>query len=710
MSSAWLRVGACWLAWACAGVLYAGEPVDFRRDIAPIFAERCVRCHGPKRQEGGLRLDVRRRVQIGGDSGLTLGIKGELLQRIDATGDKRMPPSGEPLSDKQKKLLREWMKQGAPWPDELAGKEEHESHWAFRRVTRPAVPKVKNTARVLNPIDAFLLQRLEAESLGFSPEAPRTTLLRRLHLDLIGLPPTPTEVEAFLKDETQDAYEKQVDRLLASPHFGERWGRHWLDLARFAESDGYENDRLRPDAWRFRDWVIDAINRDMPFDRFTIEQLAGDLLPNATPEQKIAAGLHRHTLWNSAASADKEEFRTLAIKDRVETTAAAWMGLTLGCAKCHSHKYDPIRQREYYQVYAFFNNTDHQDFKLPGGGTAMTLAEKKRVTHIHQRGNFLQEGDEVPPGTPSFLPALAMTSILRDKPDAQRRAPDRLDFALWLVDPKHPLTARVAVNRFWQHLFGQGLVTTPENFGLSGQAPSHPELIDWLADEFVRLKWSRKGLLRTIVLSAAYRQSSRARPDLAKRDPDNRLVARQNRYRVEAEIVRDLALSVSGLLDLKMGGPSIVPPFPDGLLAQRFQAEALKLPTKEHRRRGVYIHVQRTLTYPMLAAFDGADGNQPCLRRDRSTTPMQALTLLNDPVFVEAAKALAVRIQKATPDQDGRLRFGIQLCLGRAATARELAVLSDLVAAQRKLGAKDDAVWTGVARTLINIDAFITRE
>jgi hypothetical protein len=682
----------------------AGTNVDFKREIAPLLAERCVRCHGPKKHEGGLRLDVRRRAFAGGDSGPAISptnsAKSEVLRRISAADDdKRMPPSGPPLSDKEKALLRTWIEQGAPWPDELAGAESFESHWAFQRVKSPATPSVKD-AGVRNPIDAFVLARLAARGLAPSAEADKATLLRRLHLDLLGLPATPEDLQAFLTDSRPDAYERLVDRLLASPHFGERWGRHWLDLARFAESDGYENDRLRPDAWRFRDWVIDAVNGDMPFDQFTVEQLAGDLLPQASAAQKIAAGFHRHTLWNSAASADKEEFRTLAIKDRADTTAAAWMGLTLGCAKCHAHRYDPIAQREYYQLYAFFNNTDAKDEPI-AGGAIMTLAAVKRTTHVHRRGNFLSKGEEVTPATPAFLPPLK----------ARGQAPDRLDLALWLVDPAHPLPARVAVNHIWQHLFGQGLVATPENFGLNGEPPSHPELVDWLAAELVRVKWSRKALIRTIVTSATYRQASRQRDDLAQGDPSNALWGRQNRFRVEAEIVRDLALSVSGLLRPKLGGPSIVPPFPEGFLAQRFAAEALKMPTAERHRRGVYIHVQRTLTYPTLAAFDVADGNQPCPRRDRSVTPMQALTLLNDPVFAECAEVLGARLRSAAPqEREARLGFAFQLCLGRAPKARELKLLDDLVDAQVKLGANDVAVWNGVARVLLNLEEFITRE
>jgi cytochrome c553 len=680
---------------------------DFAKDIQPILKENCMRCHGPKKSEGGLRLDVRRRVHLGGDSGPALGPKGELWLRLTSNDpDRRMPPSGAPLSKQQLDTVKAWLDQGAHWPDALAGRESWEEHWAFRPIQRPTVPEVKTKALVRNPIDAFVLARLEAKGLPLSPPADPATLLRRLHLDLIGLPPSPKDIADFAarwaetrRQSSQDPVEAVVNHLLASPHFGERWGRHWLDLARFAESDGYENDNIRPTAWRYRDWVIAAVNRDLPFDQFTVQQLAGDLLPESTTEHKVATGFHRNTLWNSAASADKEEFRTLAIKDRADTTAAAWMGLTFGCAKCHGHKYDPVTQREYYRLYAFFNNTNHQDVKV-ADGQAMALASAVRPTHVHLRGNFQMPGEKVTPGVPAFLPAIK----------TRGKDADRLDLARWLVDPNHPLTARVAVNRFWQHLFGQGLVRSPENFGVGGEEPTHPELLDWLATEFVRLKWSNKELLRTIVLSSSYRQASTFPKDSSKVDPDNRLLSRQNRFRVEAEIIRDQALAVSGLLDRTVGGPSIVPPFPDGFLAQKFEAEALRRPTKDHRRRSVYIHVQRTLQHPVLAAFDAADGNQPCLRRDRSTTPMQALTLLNDPVFHECVLALGQKLTKVGKDRDERLRQGFLLCLGRPPTAGELEALSDLVRTQERLGAGEAQVWLGVARTLLNLEEFITRE
>jgi len=670
--------------------------VDFARDVRPILTKHCLRCHGPKKQEGGLRLDVRRLALVGGDTGPAVvpgTADGELLNRVATRDDKvRMPPDGEPLADADLATLRAWAEQGAKWPDALAGKEPAADHWAFRPIRQPAVPTVQ-TGEARNAIDAFVLARLRERGIVPAPMAEPRVLVRRLYLDLLGLPPTPADVAAF----ERDGYERTVDRLLASPHFGERWARHWLDLARFAESDGYENDRLRPDAWRFRDWVVRAVNADLAYDRFTVEQLAGDLLPDATTDQKIAAGFHRHTLWNSAASGDKEEFRTLAVKDRVETTGLAWMGLTLGCAQCHSHKYDPVAHREYYRLYAFFNRTDAAEVKLPDG-QAMSLRDVDRETRVHLRGNFLNPGPIVTPATPGFLPPLA----------PRGKVADRLDLARWLVDPAHPLTARVAANHFWQHLFGVGLVPTPENFGVNGTPPMHPELLDWLAAELVRGGWSRKALIRTVVLSATYRRSS-VRPG-DDRDPANEYLARQNRFRVEAEVVRDIALSASGLLSPRLGGPSIVPPYPDGLLAQKFQAEALKTPTADRHRRGIYVHVQRTLPHPTLAAFDGVDGNAPCARRDRSVTPLQALTLLNDPVFVECARALGARALDGGATDEVRLRFAFETCLARPPGERELAVLLDLVARQRTLGAKDDAVWFGVARTLLNLEEFTTRE
>jgi hypothetical protein len=747
---------------------------------------------------------------------------------------------------------------------------------------------VKNRAWVRNPIDAFILARLEKEDIKPSPEADRRTLIRRLSLDLLGLLPTPAEVQAFVNDTRPDAYERLVDRLLASLHFGERWGRHWLDLARYADSDGYEKDLPRPYAYVYRDWVIDAFNKDMPFDQFTIEQLAGDVVwamsqrvngsVNESTSQRvnestgkqgidslthlpvdsfgplIATGFHRQTLTNREGGVDQEEFRIKAVKDRVDTTGTVWLGLSVACAQCHNHKYDPITQKEYYRLFAFFNGDGEVDLpllppnereayekakkffdeeqtklkaalaifekerlparlaaweksvKLPDAQLPAAIAEilaipaerrsetqKAELTkyyraldaewakrndavtehakkapaeptkamtlmvnanppqsHLHERGDFLRKGEEVQPG------ALA---VLNEFKPANGK-PNRLDLARWIVDPQNPLTARVTVNRVWQNLFGQGLVTTTNNFGTRGEKPSHPELLDWLATAFVstgqrvngsmnesmsqrgnesmngstsqrvsgstkkqdidslthlpidpyRCGWSRKALIKLIVTSATYRQSSHHRADLAAIDPNNALLARQNRFRVEAEIVRDLSLSVSGLLDLKRGGASVVPPFPKEMATGQLTNEALKMPTGTHHRRGVYVHVQRTLTHPSLAAFDATDGNQCCVRRDRSTTPTQALTLLNDPVFAECAAALGKRLLKMNAPRDERLAFAFRLCLSRPPSAAERAVLVELVERQQQLGATADAVWTGVARTLLNLEEFTTRE
>ena len=608
-------------------------------------------------------------------------------------------------------------------------------HWAFRPVARPGVPQVKRTDWVRNPVDAFVLARLEREGMEPSPEADRRTLVRRLHLDLVGLPPSPQEVESFVTDQSPDSYEKVVDRLLASPHFGERWGRHWLDLARYADSDGYENDKPRPHAWRYRDWVIDAINRDVPYDQFTVEQLAGDLLPGATVEQKVATGFHRNTLHNSASGADVEEFRTKAIKDRANTTGTVWLGLTVACAQCHTHKYDPISHREYYSLYAFFNETGNDNMNHPAGGEAPVIKAEARETAVHLRGDFLQPGSKVEPATPAFLPPL--------RPRGAR--PDRLDLARWIAAADHPLTARVAVNHVWQHLFGKPLVPTPENFGTNGEKPTHPELLDWLASEFARPTespgpgpaWSRKRLIRLILTSAVYRQASAHRPGLAERDPGNSLLARQNRFRVEAEVVRDLPLSVAGLLDLRTGGPSVQPPLPTGLSKLAELKNETFVETSANRadryRRGVYVNVQRTFPYPTLQAFDVTDGNETCPRRDRSNTPMQALTLLNDPVFFECAQTLGRRLIREAPGADdaARIRHGWQLCLGRPPGEEELATMRELLEHHREVFGKDEpaakamigeaavpegagavevASWIGVARTLLNVEEFYARE
>lgn len=689
---------------------------DYAELIEPLLKNRCVSCHGPDAQEGGLRLDIRGRVLQGGDSGPTIrpgsSTTSELVKRIVSDDAKlRMPLGEESLTPAEIALLKRWIDSGAIWPDELAGNEDHSDHWSFSAIQRPEIPLTRLHTWIRTPIDSFVLAKLEQVNLEPSREASRQTLIRRLNLDLLGLPPAPADVQSFVDDSRPDAYEQLVDRLLNSQHFGERWGKHWLDLARFAESDGYENDASRPHAWRYRDWVINAVNDDMRFDQFTIEQLAGDLLENAEPAQRIATAFHRNTLHNSAGGADVEEFRTKAVKDQTAVTGAVWMGLTLNCAECHTHKYDPITHREYYQLYAFFNNADHGH-----EGDVPTIQAAERITKVHNRGSFLDHGEQVVSGVPAFLPTLSVRG----------KTPDRLDLARWLVSPQHPLTARVAVNHVWQHLFGNGLVPTPENFGRKGEPPTHPELLDWLAAEFSGLPestgaknvlspstvpWSRKSLIRLLVCSSVYRQAS-IRPEYQPpADPDNRLLWRQNRFRVEAEAVRDLALAVSGLLDPAVGGPSVQPSLPRGLSElSELKNERFQESSGSPHRRGLYVHMQRTFPYPMIAAFDGPDGNQCTILRDRSTTPMQALTLLNEPALDECAQALGRRMMAATDDEIGRIQAGFTLCLSRPPDTDELLVLQQLVEAQRRTGASDEAIWRGVARTLLNLDELITRE
>ena len=758
--------------------------IDFNRDIRPIFETRCYECHGAEKQKNGYRLDRKGDAFSGGESGHRAIVPGQsgkspLIQRLlTQDGDEKMPPKGERLSADQIGRLRSWIDAGAVWPEVAPSlpstvRPVSGPHWAFQAPVPPAWPSVRNKRWVRNPIDGFVLARLEKEKLKPSAEADRPTLIRRLSLDLVGLPPTPAQVEAFVKDRRPDAYERLVDDLLASPHFGERWGRHWLDLARYADSEGYQIDRERPYAYVYRNWVIDSLNRDQPFDQFTIEQLAGDLLPNATIDQKIATGFHRNTLMNYEDGVDREEFRCKAKVDRVSTTGTAWLGLTIGCAECHSHKFDPISQREFYQLYAFFNNAEEVDIVAPlrNGKTAQAQTFRQNTnapkTFVHVRGDFLRKGDEVKPGVLSALhpfkprrdgktsPAVADTlrpssvagvfgaaatpsvraddSVVIDPRGVGSRTPDRLDLALWLVDPANPLTSRVIVNQFWQHLFGRGLVNTPGDFGTRGEAPSHPELLDWLATEFPQSGWSRKAVIKLIVTSATYRQSSGVRRDLVERDPQNILLARQARFRLDSEIIRDNYLAAGGLLNNEIGGPSFRPAMPADILALgsagAFSWKDSEGPDKY--RRGLYVFAQRTVPYPVSMTFDQANPNETCTQRERSNTPLQALTLLNHGIFVESAQGLAQRMfRDKSIDPRRQIESGFELCLARKPNREELRRLeklydAELVTAQRQpesaakltVGLKVPPTQVAgmsalitVAQVLMNLDEFVTRE
>jgi len=654
----------------------------------------------------------------------------------------------------------------------LQGKEG--VHWAFVAPQHHTPPVVKQADWPKNPIDRFILAKLESANLKPSTEADKITLLRRVHLDLIGLPPTPGEVKAFLADQRPNAYEHIVERLLASPRYGERWGRHWLDAARYADSDGYSHDAPRV-MWQYRDWVIRATNDDLPFDQFVVEQLAGDMLPNATAAQRIATGFHRNTQINSEGGVDREQFRIDSIFDRVATTGEVLFGLTFGCAQCHDHKYDPIKQVEYYRMFAYYNQVDEprreipttaefakqkeHDQKVaeltakvnsaeqasdirkkleselaelkksrPRATTALVMMQRSspRMTHRFIQGNFTRPAEAVKPGVPSILHSL---------PESD--SANRLDFARWVTSRNNPLMARVTMNRMWLHYFGKGIVETENDFGTQGSAPSHPALLDWLATEFMRTQWSRKAMHRLMITSATYRQSSKQRADLIEDDPYNNLLGRQSRLRLDAEIVRDNALAASGLLSIKMGGPGVFPPQPPGCMNLGQHRRNWTASKGEDRyRRAVYTYRWRATPHPALKVFDAPDAFASCTRRIRSNTPLQALTLLNDPAFFEIAQGLAERIlREGGKTDEARIALGVRLCLAREPDARELSVLKSFLSRQRELytgmdagtlsavvhrehGAEavaeaqrsEKAAWVMLARVLLNLDETITRE
>ncbi|MCC6232675.1 MAG: PSD1 domain-containing protein [Verrucomicrobiales bacterium] len=1001
-------------------------PVDFARDVEPLLVKRCSECHGPDAQKGGLRLDSRAAALKGGKSGspaLQVGksAESELIQRLTTSDpDELMPPKGGPLTPAEIDLLRRWIDAGAQWPEVATT-----AHWAFRPVATPAIPQVKRTDWPKDDLDRFILARLEKEKLSPQVEADRATLLRRAALDLTGLPPTWSEIQAFLADPSPDAYAHAVDRLLASPHYGENMARGWLDLARYADSNGYQVDLART-MWPYRDWVIRAFNQNMPFDQFTIEQLAGDLLPHPTDDQLIATGFNRNTKINDEGGGDAEEYRVKAVKDRVATLGTAWLGLTLNCAECHSHKYDPVSQEDYYRLYAFFNNTadggnysvepalsvptpdlsetqshlrkrlqdvqqataqleqelarqqrtwereahraagawvplelknpvslggasyerqsdgsllatgvnpiydtitveaetdltgitavqlevlpdpslpkngpgrwgqtgnfildefsvsatplspgtsaapaanlairsaaadweqryyraEHAvdrnpktgwaigprfgqahfliaDLQQPAGfkgGTKLSfrfehyhgnshcvgrfrlsvtterhpdrrwpvddalrtvlarppaertaedlalltssqhrasaawraleldrhqlearleeLGRKKhatlimrertdtpRVTRVHVRGNFLDQSKEVSAGVPEAFAAAA----------TEARA-DRLGLARWLVHPAHPLTSRVAVNRLWEGLFGTGIVKTSEDFGRQGEPPSHPELLDYLASEFMRSGWNVKALQRRLLLSATYRQAAFATPDRLEHDFYNRLLSRGPRFRMDAEMIRDHALAVSGLLNPKIGGPSVHPVQIANLWKEigflRPEIGMDEWPVSEGPdlyRRGVYTFWRRVCTYPTFATFDAPSRDICVARRPRTNTPLQALAALNDPMLLEAARAFAQRIlaEGGRSDAD-RIDFAVRQCLGRPPTDAEHTRLLQYLKLQLKefrsdaagataliqigsfptpdsLDARRLAAWMMLANVLFNLDETLTK-
>jgi hypothetical protein len=787
----WLA--AWWIVFAIPGLSATAraaedlpERVEFNRDIRPILSDRCFTCHGPDKdaRKADLRLDLR---ESATEWAVVPGSAddSELIARVASDeADVRMPPadSGKPpLAPREIALLRRWIDQGA----------EYEKHWSLIPPQRSEPPKVADERWPRGALDRFILARLEKEGLTPSPEADGATLLRRLYFDLTGLPPTPEQVEAFLNDPSADAYEKVVDALLASPRFGERMASYWLDLVRYADTVGYHGDQTH-NISPYRDYVIHAFNENMPFDQFTREQLAGDLLPDATVDQKIASGYNRVLQTSHEGGVQVKEYLAKYSADRVRNVSSVWMGATLGCAECHDHKFDPYLQKDFYSMAAFFADVD--DSKTFRGGntlptarapelevlspidrdaiaalearlqsveeakkavaddaakreelekragelrkeiehrkkqtrrTMITVSVEPRVIRVLPRGDWMNDSGEIcEPAVPKIFGEL----------ETDGRA-TRLDLANWLVSPEHPQTSRVFVNRLWYLYFGTGLSKTLADLGSQGEWPTHPRLLDWLAVEFVESGWNVKHMVRLLVTSSVYRQSSQMTPQLRERDPLNRLYARQSRFRLPAEMIRDNALAVSGLLVEKLGGPSVRPYQPAGYYAH------LNFPKRKYHadhgpalyRRSVYMHWQRQFLHPMLKAFDAPSREECTARRPISNTPAAALTLLNDPIFVEAARVFAARIAREGGDNPAsRVEFAWREALGRAPNSRERELLLELYASQLKhyrsdreaakeliavgeapaaqdRGPAELAAWTTVARAILNLNETITR-
>jgi hypothetical protein len=825
------------------GFAPCAEKLDFNRDIQPILSENCYHCHGPDKAErkGGLRLDEEKAAKETKD-GLTAILAGksadsEVIKRIlshDPDEVMPTPKSNRRLTEKQKEILKRWIDEGAVW-----GK-----HWAFVRIESPPVPDISNLRSEIsnfklgtgNPIDAFVRAKLVQEKLEPSPEAPKETLIRRVTLDLTGVPPTPEEVEAFLKDTSPLAYEKVVDRLLQSPRYGERWSWDWLDAARYADTNGYQGDPTRT-MWPWRDWVVQAINNNVPYDQFTVWQIAGDLLPGATMEQKLATGFNRNHMFNGEGGRIPEETRVENVFDRVETTGTVWLGLTMACTKCHDHKFDPLTQRDYYGLYDLFNQTTEEGraggsrtggvppvMDVAEAGEIAELASREKTVRVaaaavekfeatrfpREKGKPASESEaakglnsnvtssivQPPAQRPIGFLDRIMTELkaetdyvavlkplrgavkrrdeisnritrvmvmdtlatpretfilskgLYDKPTPEKvtantpatlpslpaTAPrNRLGLAGWLVARDNPLTARVTVNRFWQALFGIGLVKTAEDFGVQGEKPLHQPLLDWLAVNFMESGWDVKALHKLMVMSATYRQSSHVSPALLERDPENRLLARASRYRLPSWMIRDAALFASGLLNEKLGGPPVKTYQPEGIWEEAtFGKITYKPDTGEAlHRRTLYTFWRRIVGPTML--FDNPARQYCSVNVSRTNTPLHALITLNDITYVEAARALAQRVLLAEKDDAARLNLAFRLVLAREAKADERTILlqrveylktqygedktsaEKLVAAGESprdaaLDAATHAAWTSVCLLVLNLDEALTKE
>ena len=744
---------------ALAGLAHAGE-VDFGRDVCPILSNKCFACHGPDEntREAKLRLDQR-------ESALGVITPGspdesELIARVsESDPDEVMPPpeTHKSVTSEEVETLRAWIADGA----------EYQAHWAFIPPVRAEVPAGANA------IDHFVGKRLQAEGLEPSPSASRAALIRRVTLDLTGLPPTPEEVQTFVDDDLLESYERLVDRLLASPRYGEHMAASWMEASRYADTDGYQNDRYRYQ-WAWRDWLVRALNQNLPYDQFVTHQLAGDMLPGATLHQQIATGFCRNHRINSEAGSIPEEWHAEYVADRVDTLGTVFLGLTVSCARCHDHKYDPITQKEYYELFAYFNNVPEfgtgpnngnsppfidvpegypdiaaevdrriepkpMEWQKKGqynGGvrrpvpgkekTVMVMQEMEtpRDTYLLNRGlyNDPDTSEKLAPGVPASLRGGGRVDY----------APTRLGLSEWLVGPENPLTARVAVNRYWQHFFGRGIVATSENFGAQGEVPTHQDLLDWLAVEFVESGWDVKAMHRRIVLSATYRQSSDVSAELLERDPENRLLARAPRSRLSAFAIRDQALAASGLLVEKLYGEPAKPYMPPKIWRAISNNTYKRDKGDNLYRRSLYTYWRRTIPPPTMMNFNAGDREVCTMRQSRTNTPLQALTLMNNVAFVEASRLLAERMMREGGDEiGGRVDRGFQLLLGRSATRSEIERLSadhasyrsefDAAGAKQllaigdkpcdsKLDPVDLAATTLVASTILNLDETLTRE
>tara|TARA_Y100000385_G_C13090116_1_gene638312 strand:+ start:58 stop:2304 length:2247 start_codon:yes stop_codon:yes gene_type:complete len=747
MNKYWLFVVLSLFVLALSCSNFGTSDIDFNTQIRPLINEKCMNCHGGVRANGDLSFLFEQTALLPAKSGKKAIIPfkpnlSELIHRIKHEDPElRMPLDADPLSLDEINLLEKWINQGAKWG----------THWAYISPDENISPPKIEGDWGYNGIDPFIFKKMKSENLTPSKLASNSNLIRRASLDIIGLPPNDVMVQQFLSSSEKNSYEIIVDELLDSEHFGEKWASMWLDLARYADSRGYQKDILRPEIWRYRDWVIKAFNDDMPFDQFTIEQLAGDLIVDRSDDQLLATAFHRNTMTNDEGGTKNEEFRLAAVMDRLSTTMEIWQGNTMACVQCHSHPYDPIKHEEFYGMMAFFNNTMDNDndndypkasllspnerlmksilesrlsnFKSNGDSISedyqIALNEfisiqpnsvpiilelpidSSRKTVVFEKGNWLVHGEEVSPSIPSFLPEMA-----------QNFPKNRLGLAQWLVSEENPLTARVVVNRIWEQIFGRGIVTTVEDFGTQSESPTHPELLDWLALRFINEhQWSIKSLIKEIMMSKTYQLSSNVSDEQLALDPYNRYLSRGSRYRLSAEQIRDQALAISGLLSNKVYGKSVMPPQPDGVWnVIRHVAKWEKSEGDDSHRRGIYTFWRRVSPYPSMISFDVPSREFCVSKRIRTNTPLQALITLNDPVFVEASEALAhLMINKGGESPEDQISFGFQKALMRLPGQSSLNHLSELYHQQLEQNSSRMNAMKEVASVILNLDELIMR-